>query len=229
MSKESILEVGKNFCFPYEILLVDDHIMFSDGLRSILKSNTDIKSITSVTNAEEGFELLSTKPYDLVITDIGLPNMSGIELIKKVKARSIDVPFLVLSMHIGRELVKEILYAEAEGYLLKKASKAELLSALNRLINGGTYYGNEISSIMMDLINEKKPNKLKAKDELTSREREILQLICRELSSKQIANELNIGVSTVETHRRSMFQKTNSKSVIGLVRYAVENNLALWE
>lgn len=212
-----------------EILLIDDHTMFADGLRSILNSNKNIETIISVTSAEEGYELIATRPFDLVITDIGLPKMNGIELIKKVKARNINVPFLVLSMHIGRELVKEILYAEAEGYLLKKASKVELLSAMDRIANGGTYYGNEISSIMMDLINDKKPNKLKTKGELTAREREILQLICRELSSKQIANELNIGVSTVETHRRSMFQKTNSRSVIGLVRYAVENNLAIWE
>ena len=212
-----------------EILLIDDHTMFSDGLRSILKSNKNIETLISVTSAEEGYELITKRPFDVVITDIGLPKMNGIELIKKVKARNISVPFLVVSMHIGRELVKEILYAEAEGYLLKKASKIELLNALDRIANGGTYYGNEISSIMMDLINDRKPNKLKTKSELTAREREILQLICRELSSKQIANELSIGVCTVETHRRSMFQKTNSRSVIGLVRYAVENNLAIWE
>ena len=214
---------------PLKILLIDDHIMFADGLRSILSTNTHIAPPLSASSAEEGYALITSKPFDLVITDIGLPNMNGIELIKKVKAKNIDVPFLVLSMHIGRELVKEILYAEAEGYLLKKASKSELLNAIDRIANGGTYYGNEISSIMMDLINDKKPNKLKTKGELTAREREILQLICRELSSKQIAHELNIGVSTVETHRRSMLQKTNSKSVIGLVRYAVENNLAIWE
>ena len=211
-----------------DILLIDDHIMFADGLRSMLKSNENIRSIKSATSAEEGYELITSKSFTLVITDIGLPKMNGIELIKKVKARNINVPFLVLSMHIGRELVKEILYAESEGYLLKKASKVELFSAVDRIVNGGTYYGSEISSIMMDLINDKKPNKLKTRGELTPREREILQLICRELSSKQIASELNIGVCTVETHRRSMFQKTNSKSAIGLIRYAVENNLAIW-
>lgn len=214
---------------PTDILLIDDHIMFSDGLQSILKAFENIGVIKSATSAEEGYELILTKPFSLVITDIGLPKMNGIELIKKVKSRNINVPFLVLSMHIGRELVKEILYAEAEGYLLKKSSKDELLNAVDRIVNGGTYYGSEISSIMMDLINDKKPNKLKTKEELTAREREILQLICRELSSKQIANELNIGVTTVETHRRSMFQKTNSKNVIGLIRYAVENNLGIWE
>ncbi|WP_430908055.1 response regulator transcription factor [Maribacter sp. 2-571] len=212
-----------------DILLIDDHIMFADGLQSILNSNDNIGTLKSVTSAEEGYQLIAQEPIDLVITDIGLPKMNGIELIKKVKARNITVPFLVLSMHIGRELVKEILYAEAEGYLLKKAGKVELLNAVDRIVNGGTYYGSEISSIMMDLINDKKPNKLKTRAELTSREREILQLICRELSSKQIASELNIGVCTVETHRRSMFQKTNSKSVIGLIRYAVENNLAMWD
>jgi len=211
-----------------DILLIDDHKMFSDGLQSILKTNEQVRIIKSAASAEEGYEAIIAKKFDVIITDIGLPKMNGIELIKKVKAKNINTPFLVLSMHIGRELVKEILYAEAEGYLLKRAGKVELFNAVDRIVNGGTYYGSEISSLMMDLINDKKPNKLKTKGELTPREREILQLICRELSSKQIANELNIGVSTVETHRRSMFQKTNSKSAIGLIRYAVENNLAIW-
>ncbi|MFD0862082.1 response regulator [Sungkyunkwania multivorans] len=213
---------------PIDILVIDDHTMFADGLRSILNSHDNIGTLKNVTSAEEGYELITSDSFALVITDIGLPKMNGIELIKKVKARNIQVPFLVLSMHIGRELVKEILHVEAEGYLLKKAGKAELLKAVDQIVNGGVYYGNEISSIMVDLINDKKPNKLRTNVELTAREREILQLICRELSSKQIANELNIGICTVETHRRSMFQKTNSKSVIGLVRYAVENNLAIW-
>ncbi len=212
-----------------DILLIDDHIMFADGLIAILRSNENIGTIQSATNAEDAYEAILKKSFDLIITDIGLPKMNGIELVKKVKIRNIDVPFLVLSMHIGQELVKEIMYAEAEGYLLKKAGKEELFNAVERIVSGGTYYGSEISSIMMDLINHKKPNKLKSKGELTPREREILQLICRELTSKEIANELSIGVCTVETHRRSMFQKTNSKSAIGLIRYAVENNLAIWE
>lgn len=129
---------------------------------------------------------------------------------------------------MGRELVKEILSVEADGYLLKKANKQELFSAIGKVLDGGTYYCSEVTSIMMELVNQKQKSKLTPSCELTLRELEILQLICREYSSKEIADKLCIGTCTVETHRRSMFQKTSVKSVVGLIRYAVENNLTMW-
>jgi len=154
--------------------------------------------------------------------------MNGIELVRKIKKYDSNLPVLVLSMHVGRELVKEILSAEAEGYLLKKANKEELFNAISKIVNCGTYYSSEITSIMMDLINNQQASQSNFKNELTSREREILILICQEFSSKEIADKLCIGISTVETHRRNMFAKTKSKNVIGLIRYAVQNDLALW-
>ena len=212
-----------------KILLVEDHIMFSDGLTSLLKINTQVHSIQNVTNANDAYELITKTQFDLIITDVGLPGTSGIELTKKIKKYHENLPVLILSMHIGKELVKEILYAGAEGYLLKKAGKNELFSAIEKITNGGTYYGSEITVIMKELINVSQSNKNYGNNELTTREREVLQLICQEYSSREIADKLCIGNSTVETHRRSMFQKTNSKSVIGLIRYAVENNLAFWK
>lgn len=209
-------------------LLVDDHLMFTDGLKSILNLNAEIGTIFNATSAEEAYELLKKDTFDIVITDISLPGMNGIELIKKIKKQDPNIPVLVLSMYVGRELVKEILFAEAEGYLLKKAGKEDLFIAIDKIVNGGTYYGSEVASVMKDIINDQQLNPMNATHELTPREREILQLICQEYSSKEIADKLCIGISTVETHRRSMFQKTNSKSVVGLIRYAVANNLALW-
>jgi len=212
-----------------KVLLVDDHQMFTDGLKSILELNEYLGEIHNAVNAEQAYQLVKKEDFDLVITDISLPGMNGIELVKKIKRHAHDLPVLVLSMHLGKELVKEILAAEAEGYLLKKANKVELFSAVEKIVNGGTYYSSEITSIMMDLINHKQFPAAAAKNEFTPREREVLQLICQEYSSKEIADRLCIGTSTVETHRRSMFQKTNSKNVIGLIRFAVQNNLALWQ
>ncbi len=214
---------------PIKVLIVDDHLMFIDGLKSILSLNDKTFCIKSAIHAEEAFECIKDQSFDLVITDISLPGMNGIDLTKKIKKYNPDIPVLVLSMYVGRELVKEILYAEAEGYLLKKASKEELFKAIDKTLNGGTYYSSDITTIMMDLISQKHSNKLSSKSELTSREREILQLICQEYSSKEIADKLCISTCTVETHRRSMFLKTGAKSVVGLIRYAVENNLALWQ
>ena len=202
--------------------------MFTDGLTSILRLNDKIGTIDSATSGEDGYHAILENSYDLVITDIGLPGMNGIELIKKIKKKNMNIPILVLSMHVGTELVKEILSAEAEGYLLKKTSKSDLFDAIHKILDGGTYYCSEITSIMMGLINQGQTHSIDTKIELTSREHEVLQLICQEYSSKEIAEKLCIGKCTVETHRRSMFQKTKSKSVIGLIRYAVENDLALW-
>lgn len=209
-------------------LLIDDHPLFLDGLTSILNNCGEIEILNTVTNAEEALKYLKNKSLGLVITDINLPGMNGIELVKKIKETNPGLPVLVLSMFIGRELVKEILSIEAEGYLSKKINKNELYSAVQRIIHGGTYYSNEITSVMMDLISNKKSGRILMKHELTDREREILHLICQEYSSKEIANKLFISMTTVDSHRRNMFKKTGSKSVIGLIRYAVENNLVIW-
>ncbi len=209
-------------------LLVDDHPVFLDGLTSILNDCDEIEILNTVTSAEEALQYLENESLSLVITDINLPGMSGIELIKKIKEINPNLPVLVLSMFLGRELVKEILSVEAEGYLSKKINKNELHDAVKRIIHGGTYYSNEITSVMMDLISNKKSGRILLKHELTHREREILQLICQEYSSKEIANKLFISITTVDSHRRSMFKKTGAKSVIGLIRYAVENNLVMW-
>ncbi|MBU3027916.1 response regulator transcription factor [Zobellia galactanivorans] len=209
-------------------LLVDDHPVFLDGLTSILKDCDEIEILNTVTSAEEALQYLENESLGLVITDINLPGMNGIELIKKIKEINPNLPVLVLSMFLGRELVKEILSVETEGYLSKKINKVELFDAVKKIIHGGTYYSNEITSVMMDLISKKKSDRTLLKHELTHREREILQLICQEYSSKEIASKLFISVTTVDSHRRSMFKKTGAKSVIRLIRYAVENNLVMW-
>lgn len=210
------------------VLLVDDHQMFTDGLNAILQDYESIGEIENALSAETAIELIFKENFDLVITDLCLPGINGIELTKQIKKWNPGIPVLVLSMHLSRELAKEILAAEAEGYLSKKANKEELYAAIDKIASGGTYYGSEISGIMISLINSKQRNAAEKHPEFTLREREVLQLICQECSSKEIADKLCIGTSTVETHRRSMFQKTNSRNVIGLIRYAVQNNLALW-
>lgn len=209
-------------------LIVDDHPVFLDGMISILKNIEEIEILHSVSTAEDALEIIEHNEIEFVITDINLPNMSGTELTKKIKSSYPEIPVLVLSMFIGRELVKEIILAEAEGYLSKRINKTELFRAVDQIVHGGTYYANEITTVMMDLLTHKKKGRVHLKHELTNREREVLHLICQENSSKEIASKLFISITTVETHRRSMLQKTRAKSVIGLIKYAVENNLVIW-
>ncbi len=214
---------------PLKVLLVDDHVLFTDGLTSILRLNGQIGQIKNTSLAETAYEMVLKEGFDLVITDLSLPGINGIELTKQIKKKHRNLPVLVISMYFGKELVKEILASEAEGYLSKKANKEELFSAIEKITRGGTFYGSEITNIMASLIHQKEQYSMVSKNEFTPREREVLQLICQECSSKEIADKLSIGTCTVETHRRSMFQKTNSKNVIGLIRFAVQNKLALWE
>ncbi len=208
-------------------LVVDDHPMYMEGVKSILNKHKEIKVTAQATNAEEALELFKKEPFDFIITDISLPGMNGIEFIKTVKKIRPCIPTLVLSMRKGKELVDEVLSAEAEGYLIKKSGKKELFEAIDKIINGGTYYSSEITTLMMEIISAKKPKNPESAI-LTKREREILKLICKEYSNKEIAATLNLSISTIETHRSSMFQKTGAVCVVGLIKYAVENDLAMW-
>ncbi len=209
-------------------LVVDDHPMYMEGVKSILNKHKEIKVCGQATSAEHALELLEKKSFDFIITDISLPGMNGIEFIKIVKKLKPYIPTLVLSMRKGKELVEEVLSAEAEGYLIKKSGKDELFEAIDKIINGGTYYSSEITTLMMEIIRAKKFKNSETSSLLTKREREILKLICKEYSNKEIAATLNLSISTVETHRSSMFQKTGAVCVVGLIKYAVENDLAMW-
>lgn len=207
-------------------LLVDDHMLFLDGLESILQSYEELELLPSVTKGKEALEIISNNTVDFIITDLNLPDINGVDLILKIKKEKPQIPILVLSMNCDRRDVKSILNAESEGFILKISGKKELWKAINKIINGGTYYSSEITSIMIEILKNKSVNKHNIN--LTTREIEILDLICKEYSNKEISEKLFISISTIETHRSSMFCKTGSKNVVGLVRYAVENELVVW-
>lgn len=208
-------------------LLVDDHMLFLDGLESILKSYEELELLRPVTKGKDALEIISTTTVDFLITDLNLPDISGVDLILKIKKEKPQIPILVLSMNCDRKDVKSILNAESEGFMLKIAGKQELCKAIHKIINGGTYYSSEITSIMMEIIKNNTASKL-SPNYLTAREIEILHLICKEYSNKEISEKLFISISTIETHRSSMFCKTGSKNVVGLVRYAIENEIVTW-
>lgn len=210
---------------PLQTLLVDDHKMVIDGLRLILSKRQDIKIAAEVYDGTEAVDYLKTNPIDLVITDINMPNMSGTELTKHIKSNYPDTKILVLTVDNDSEVIHEILLAEAEGYILKNAGKQELLTAIDRLKEGGTYYSNEVLSA----VTERYIKKEKAEDltkDLTTREKEIIQLICQELTTAEIAGRLFISPLTVETHRKNILKKTKVKTIVGLIKFAIENGIA---
>lgn len=206
------------------LVLVDDHQMFLDGLESILSSQTDFQIVATAKNGRQALQEIEQHKPDVVLTDLNMPEMDGLELVKLIKSKFPDIKILVLSMLKDRETVSNIMEAEAEGFVLKNANKADLIMAIKAVFNGETYYSNEIMSIMLTKY-QKKVKKEEAKQLLTSRELEILQLVAEELTSEKIADQLFISTRTVETHRRNILSKTECTTLIGLLKYAVRNDL----
>jgi two-component system nitrate/nitrite response regulator NarL len=207
-----------------KILLVDDHQMFIDGIKSLLSKSDKYEIVAEALNGNTALDILTNTSIDLMITDLSMPEMSGNDLVKKAKVLYPDLKILVLSMHSNRETVSEIMMAEAEGYILKNTGRKELTQALDRIMDNSTFYSNEVMSIMFDKI--KKEKKIEQEiNPLTDRELEILILIVQELSSEEIAEKLFISRRTVDTHRKHILQKTKSKTIVSLIKFAFRNDL----
>lgn len=206
------------------ILIVDDHQMFIDGIKSLLRNQNVFSVVAEALDGKLALEVLDCQEIDIVISDINMPNMSGIELTKIIKSKFPEIKVIIVSMHNDRDTISEIMMAEAEGYILKNTGKKELFDALNSVSNYGTYYSNEVLSIMMEIVKKEKKSEKVLKN-LTERELEILTLIVQEFSSEEIAEKLFISKRTVDTHRINILNKTNSKTIVGLIKYAIANHL----
>lgn len=207
------------------ILIVDDHQIVIDGIKSILTNQQLFQIKDAALSAEEAWKKISDEgqKYDVVITDISMSCMSGTELCKKIKLYDSTIKVMILSMHNEVEHVKEALACEADGYILKNSGRAELLHALGMLIAKGSYFAHEIVPLLYkEVKTQPKPNPCV---KLSQRETEVLELIIKEYTSKEIAEKLFISKQTVDTHRMSIMEKTESKSVVGLIKYALQNNL----
>lgn len=207
------------------ILLVDDHQIVLDGMKSMLANHPDFQIVATALSGEEAWTKISAEKqaFDVVITDISMPGMCGTELCRKIKAYDCCIKVLILSMHDEVEFVKEALTCEADGYILKNSGRVELVRALKTLMARGSFFSHEIVPL---LYKEVKSQKLPAPCvKLTQRETEVLELILKELTSKEIAEKLLISKQTVDCHRNSIMEKTGSKSVVGLLKYALSNNL----
>jgi|JI7StandDraft_1071085.scaffolds.fasta_scaffold03993_2 DNA-binding NarL/FixJ family response regulator len=208
------------------ILLADDHRIFAEGLLGILQKNFKHASFTTVDSGEAAWATLSDKPdaWQLLITDISMAAMNGIELTRKVKAQFPKIKVLVLSMHDEREIISAILEAEAEGYVLKNSTAQDIVTAVSDILNDKTHYGREVLNVMLQKMQTDK-KKEEVKKVLSARELEILQLIIEEYSSEEIGEKLFISKRTVETHRANILEKTGCHNIIGLIKYAVRSKL----
>ncbi len=208
----------------HSIIIADDHEMFLDGVRLILKQQPGLVVAAQALNGAQLLGLLAETPAQLVITDLNMPGMSGIDLVKAIKQRHPDTKVLVISMHSDHELVHEILMAEAEGYILKNSGKKELLEAVNDILNDKTHYEKAVLDMLVESV-KKRSRTQSITRPLSAREQEILALILDEYTSKEIADRLFISKLTVDKHRLSIMEKTGAKTLVGLIKYAVQAGL----
>ena len=205
------------------LAIVDDHQIVIDGLISLLKGHELFDLAFATTNSLEVISKLEEQPVDILLTDMMMPGLPGNLLAKKVKEKFPHIRILALSMSGTGELINEMIdEANVSGYVLKNIGKKELIQALEKIAQGGIYFSEEVVK-ELQLAERRKKRVEEAR--LTSREVEILALIEKEFNNKQIAEALFISERTVETHRKNIFRKTNTNSVLGLIKYAYEHRL----
>lgn len=201
-------------------LLVDDHAILLEGVERLVNELDGFSVIHTSATVEGALELIKSSPINLLITDYNLPDESGLYLIKEAKKLNPLLKIIMLSMHDEAHLVKEVLKEGVDGYVLKKDTMSELTTALKAVKNGKMHLSSDINSMLVQSLNKPEVPQL-----LTNREREILQLISEEFSNKEIGEKLYISERTVETHRKNIFRKTKTNSVVGLIKFAYANNL----
>jgi len=208
---------------PYRIILADDHAMFRQGIKNILEGAEEMEVVGEADDGLKLLELLQKVTPDMVILDISMPNLRGLEATREIKIISPDVKVLILTMHKDKEYIYYAIAAGAEGYLLKEDADTELFAAIEKIRQGGHYISPLLSGeLTHELIQASQKGQLTPpSDPLTLREREVLKLIAEGISNKEIADLLYISIRTVEHHRANIMEKLNIKQTANLIKYAI--------
>ena len=207
-------------------IIADDHKIIRDGLSSLLDHEEDIEVIAQAEDGHTTVELVRNMSPDVVIMDIGMPGLNGIEATRQVTSDSDFVKVVALSMHSDKKFVTEMLKAGASGYLLKNCAFEELANAIRTVMGGKTYLSPAMAEVVVENFVRKKPgDDQSAFSVLTNREREVLQLLAESSTTKQVARKLHISTKTVETHRLKIMNKLNLDNMVALTKYAVREGL----
>lgn len=212
------------------VVLADDHVFVRDGIKSLLENEANIEVVGEAIDGADALEVVSSTKPDLLIVDIRMPNLTGIEVVEKLRNDSNNVKIIMLSMHESEEYVLKSIKAGADGYLLKGSSKEEFLKALHTVSAGGKYFSGDISSILISQLTNTSPS-LEPKQTLgeemmiTKREKEILTLLLSGKGNKEIAEALDISKRTAEVHRFNLMKKLKVKNLMELSNKATEYSL----
>ncbi len=213
---------------PIRLIIIDDHQLSRDGIKALL---SDIEFNATVEVAESGDEallLFETQTFDVALVDINMPGMSGIQLTCEIKKNYPITKVIALSMYDDHTYISKMIEAGASGYILKNINIEDLIEAINTVIKGNFYLSKDIQKVIDEHVAPANESYKTVKSNiihLSYREQEILNLIAKEFTNEQIAQQLFISERTVETHRKNIFIKTKQKTIVGLIKYAIENKL----
>ena len=213
-----------------KVVIADDHQIFIEGIKSLIKDSDRVVLMGEATDGETLMTVLRSKVPDVVLMDVGMPRMNGIEATRKIKAQFPDMKILGLTMYDDASSVSEMMKAGASGYLLKTTGKSELINAISRVQQGEKYLSNEVSMKLIERMFDENAAREEAprvprKAEITKRELDIIRLIAEEMTNVEIAKKLNNSPMTIITHRKNLLRKLGVKNTAGLVKYAVQNGL----
>jgi DNA-binding NarL/FixJ family response regulator len=217
------------------ILIADDHEVARQGIRALLEAHSGWEVCAEAKDGREAVELATSMNPHLILLDIGMPNLNGLEAARQILASFPDIPILILTMHDSDQVVREVLRAGARGFLLKSDAGRDLVAAVEALQLHRTFFTTRVSQMVLngfldrDVSESRDPGTEKKEDEtaaiLTGREREVIQLLAEGKTSKEVAVALHLSVKTAETHRTNLMRKLGLHSVADLTRYAVRNRI----
>lgn len=214
-----------------KILLVDDHTVVRQGIKALFAPEPDVEVVGEAENGREALERIPQLQPDIILMDISMPGLNGIEATRQILQSHPHVKIVVLSMHTSEEYVFQVLHAGASGYVLKQSDSMEVLTAIRAALSGGSYLSPPISRAVIDdyVRRAEARDQGTELDPLTSREREVLQLLAEGLPNREIAEQLSISVKTVETHRSNMMHKLGVRGKTELIKYALRKGWATLE
>lgn len=209
------------------ILLVDDHQLIIDGLRGFIETNPNYIVVGEANNGNEAIRLAEVLKPDVILMDIEMPEISGIQACQEIKRLHPHMKVVIVSMHNEKQLIKKLIEQGADGYLLKNSSKDDVMTAIEKVLNNHSYFSEEVTLSLLDKNNKEQTNSntFSKLGDLTEREIEILKLLSQGMTNKEVGDALNISHRTVDTHRTNLMKKLDVTNVAGLIRFAFQNGI----
>jgi two-component system nitrate/nitrite response regulator NarL len=210
---------------PIKVLLADDHFLVREGLRSSLSEYPDIQVVGEARNGREAIDKARTLQPEVVLMDINMPEMNGLEATAALRKSGSRARVLALTVHNNKQYVLQIIRSGAQGYVLKDTSPDELVRGIKAVLNGEAFFSPTISGIVLQLLREQQPEPETSQPHLTAREMQIVKLVAAGKTNKEIAAELNVNVRTIETQRYQLMRRIHVRNAAELTRYALEHGL----